>query len=168
MGKSESGRGNSSKSWTSYSRQHQTIKRKHLVADIKNVVSSCSTQLEPLTMKVLNAESGEVQHLDLEKGAFTKPSSNGQENEILNSVLSVKDKFALSDKAYHELAQVTKKLPRLHQLKSREKELNSKQQIVPAPENIVGVQQSLNDRLVVRIRYTLSKDSNNFREYYYL
>ena len=167
MGKSESGRGNSSKSWTNYSRQHQTIKRKQLVADIKNVVSSCSTQLEPLTMKVLNAESGEVQHLDLEKGAFTKPSSNGQENEILNSVLSVKDKFALSDKAYHELAQVTKELPRLHQLKSREKELNCKQQIVPAPENIAGVQQSLNDRLVVRIRYTLSKDSN-FREYYYL
>lgn len=52
-------------------------------------------------------------------------------------MLNVKDKYY---KAYHELAQVTKKLPRLHQLKLRAKELNEKQTINPAPEQITGVQ----------------------------
>ena len=81
-------------------------------------------------------------------------------------MLNVKDKYSLSDKAYHELAQVTKELPRLHQLKCRAKELNGKQTINPTPEEITGVQQSVQDRVIARIRHALC--DSTFRERYQL
>ena len=125
------------------------------MSNIKNVVSSCSSQFEPLAIKMQNEETGLVQELDLVKGSFIKMTTNGPESDNVSTVLNVKGKYSLSDKAYHELAQVTKELPRLHQLKCRAKELNGKQTINPTPEEITGVQQSVQDRVIARIRHAL-------------
>lgn len=49
------------------------------------------------------------------------------------------------------MASVCKEMPRHYKLKRRIKELNSLWNITPAPNGILGVQQSLEDRLFIRI-----------------
>jgi len=51
------------------------------MSDIKNVVSSCSSQFEPLAIKMRTEETGLVQELDLVKGSFIKMTTNGPESD---------------------------------------------------------------------------------------
>jgi len=60
----------------------------------------------------------------------------------------LKEKFGLSDSAYHELSMICHQLPRTCQLKALTKEMNSSQDIKPCPGGF-GVQQSLKSRSVV-------------------
>ena len=72
--------------------------------------------------------------------------------------LFVKDRFCLSDEAYLEVSQLTRDLPRMYELKSVAKELNSKTVITPSPGNILGVQQSIKERLAIQLRRVLQSD----------
>ena len=69
----------------------------------------------------------------------------------MSFALYVKDKFSLSDMAYRELSQLTTSLPRLKSIKLLSKSLNSKFDLFPAPNGIVGIQQSLKARLLVQL-----------------
>ena len=66
-------------------------------------------------------------------------------------MLFVKDSYSVSDVAYHEMAQLCKQLPRQYKIKERIKDLNKLWNIKPLPNDVEGVQQSLEDRLKVRI-----------------
>ena len=66
----------------------------------------------------------------------------------------MKDRFGLSDTAYHELAMICEQLPRLSKLKKITKNLNFSWEIKPCPENS-GVQQSLKSRLSIRVQHLL-------------
>ena len=66
-------------------------------------------------------------------------------------VLHVKEKFGLSDTAYHELSMICRKLPRSCQLKALAKKMNSSCSIKPCPGKF-GVQQWLESRLVTRVK----------------
>ena len=70
----------------------------------------------------------------------------------------MKDRFCLSDEAYLEVSQLTRDLPRMYELKSVAKELNSKTVITPSPGNILGVQQSIKERLAIQLRRVLQSD----------
>jgi len=70
----------------------------------------------------------------------------------------VKDEFCLSDEAYLEVSQLTCDLPRMFELKSVAKELNSKTVITLSPGTILGVQQSFGERLAVQLRHVLQGD----------
>ena len=73
------------------------------------------------------------------------------EFDLINMMLLIKDKYCISGRGYHEMASVCKEMPRHYKLKRRIKELNSLWNITPAPNGILGVQQSLEDRLFIRI-----------------
>ena len=70
---------------------------------------------------------------------------------MINMLLFVKDKYDVSGRAYHELASICKQLPRHYKLQRRSSELNELWNIKPTPNNTCGVQQSLEDRLHIRI-----------------
>ena len=72
--------------------------------------------------------------------------------------LYVKDKFGISDQAYHELAMVNKDLPRMYALKMEAKELDSESQIWSTPGEAIGVQQSLRVRLKRRLHVLMQND----------
>ena len=76
----------------------------------------------------------------------------------------VKDKFSVSDEAYHEISQFTHDLPRMNELKSASKEINSRTIIPPTPIHILGVQQRLRDRLVLQLHHRL-KDGEFLSRY---
>ena len=57
--------------------------------------------------------------------------------------------------SYHEMSQVCKSLPCSYKLEQRIKELNSIWDIRPTPNGTVGFQQSLEDRLRIRVQHLL-------------
>ena len=68
---------------------------------------------------------------------------NSDSDDKIYSTLYVKDKFSISDQAFHELSLLASDLPKSYQVKKLAQTLNSEFEIKPAPNKILGVQQSL-------------------------
>ena len=68
----------------------------------------------------------------------------------------MKDKFTISDAAYHELSMVSD-LPNFNQIKMITQSLNNEFDIKAAPNSITGVQQSLIDRVKARVGNLITK-----------
>ncbi len=73
--------------------------------------------------------------------------------DLINMMLYIKDRYDVSGNAYHEMSKVCKQMPRSYKLKQKIAELNKLWNISPTPNNTCGVQQSLEDRLGVRISH---------------
>ena len=71
------------------------------------------------------------------------------ENDKVHKTLLIKDKCAISNSAFHELSMVSD-LPSSNQVKRLACEFNKTFLIHPSPHGIVGVQQSLRERLSIR------------------
>ena len=61
----------------------------------------------------------------------------------LNMLLYAKERFGISNAAYHELTQLFSNLPRSSEVKQKLAKLNKKWDVFPTPEGTIGVQQSL-------------------------
>ena len=68
-GLKENTRDGSSKPWQSYSKKHQTRKKRRLVSDIKEALSSCSEHFKPVSVDIENTSTGERQQLDITRGS---------------------------------------------------------------------------------------------------
>ena len=87
---------------------------------------------------------------------FGSVDDTSKENlAIINMLLFVKDWYNISGEAYHELASICKALPRHYGIKQRITELNRLWNIKPTPHGTIGLQQSLRDRLQVRLAHLL-------------
>ena len=84
-----------------------------------------------------------------------KHSGQSPLDTILNLLLYAKERFRISDAAYHELSMLFPILPRTCQVKQRVKELNDQWEIFPTPEGSIGVQQSLKKQLTERVEHLL-------------
>lgn len=114
----------------------------------------------PLAVEVKNASTGKVEKIELGcdelQELFGPEDPITEENvDVLNMLLLIKDQYNISSSAYHELSQVCKSLPRSYKLKERIKELNSRWDIRPTPHGAVGFQQSLEERLRIRVQHLL-------------
>ena len=82
-------------------------------------------------------------------------TSNHQDNESAQSLtdmlLYMKEKYAVSGKAYHELSMLATSLPRSCELKKRQLELNDQFIVSPIPDGMIGIQQSFRSRLCAQI-----------------
>ena len=67
-------------------------------------------------------------------------------------LLYIKDKFNISNKAWHELASVSKGLPTTYNLRQRFEHLNKSWNIYPTPNSTEGVQVKLRDVLEEQVR----------------
>ena len=77
------------------------------------------------------------------------PMMTQDDEDQINMMLFVKDRYDLSHDAYHEMAKICKEMPRHYLLKRRVAELNKLWNIKPTPNGTCGVQQTLEDRLRV-------------------
>ena len=76
---------------------------------------------------------------------FAKAHTRSNAGNIKQSVLYVKDKFSISNEAFHELSTLSD-LPSSYCIKTLTRELNSQFEILRAPN---GMQQSLRNRVLV-------------------
>ncbi len=148
-------RGSSSKSWESYSRQQRGNIRKRLSSEIRSALSNCSNEhFEPISVELANT-SGKKEILDIKKGTFcnaieSTTTESSDDHDSVKFALFVKDKFCLSDEAYHEVALLSGSLPKLHTVKRLTKSLNAQSNISPTV-GVIGVEQKVQERLELHL-----------------
>ena len=72
----------------------------------------------------------------------------------------VKERFNLSNQAYHELSMVNKSLPRSYAIQKKTSELNSNSTIYQIPGKVIGVRQSVLEQLNKVITYLVKIDQS--------
>lgn len=103
-----------------------------------------------LKVTVQNNTTGSTEVININPEELFGPQGSlpsEKDVDILNMMLYVKDKYNISGTAYHEMAQLCKNMPRHYKLKERISELNKLWNIHPMPDDVVGVQQSFEERL---------------------
>ena len=160
-GREENSRGSSSKTWSQYSRQQQYNKRRNLAGGIQGALSFCEEEgFKPCSVEVENVDTGQHEVIDVASGAYSQmdiPTSSTKDDT--RSVLYIKDRFSISNEAFHELSMVSN-LPNSSKIKTLTRTLNSEFEIRSAPNGIVGVQQSVRARIMVRLTQLIDKAPN--------
>ena len=137
-------------------RHLRCVKRKRAASCVASLAWLESEDCVPLKLTVQNRQSGAIETLVLNEEAcrtvFGQEHILDQEMDIINMILFVKDRLHISGQAYHELAKICKALPRHWKLKERIAELNHLWNVYPTPHGTVGVQQSLEERLLIRVK----------------
>lgn len=80
------------------------------------------------------------------------------DSETIEKTLYVKDRYKISNKAYHELSMVN--LPRSRTLIKNAKNLDKKSCIFETPGKATGVQQSIRERLQKAAEWLVTADSS--------
>ena len=149
----------SSKSWTQYSRQQQHNRKKQLASDIQGALSFCKEDgFKPYSIEVENTETGKHEVIDYSTGTcYSKENILPSNMDKVHSALYVKDKYALSDNAFHELTMISSDLPKSNQVKKLAHEMSNKFHIHNAPDGVVDIQQSLKARITIRLRHLIER-----------
>ena len=113
----------------------------------------------PIKLEVRNNRTGMTETLALDRETALNLFGHGansltdDQKDTISMMLYVKDRYNVSNDAYHEMSRICRSMPRQYCLKQRIAELNKLWNIKPTPNGVVGVQQSLEDRLRVRITH---------------
>lgn len=153
------GRGPSTRTWQSYSRQQQYNKKKTMVSKLRSALEICREQhFKAHSIEVENIDTNKREILDLDPSIYTpKPmENNSSDKDRLHTIILIKDKFTISNAAYHELS-LTSNLPNSNQIKTLTQSLNKEFDITSAPNEITGVQQSLVAHVEARLRHLITK-----------
>ena len=131
-----------------------------LASSVTTVLGFCSAEgFRPRSLELEIVDTGSIEVLDMQSGRLSArphPSNVVSENDKVPKALLIKDKCAISNNAFHELSMVSD-LPSSNQVKRFACELNKTFSICPSPNEIVGVQQSLRERLSIRLTELIKK-----------
>ena len=137
------------KSWDEYTPRHKRRK----LEEIKNtaIASLDDENLEVVSLEMRTKASGSkivVNTTDHEEVV----AESDKENTV-KSILLVKDKYSISNAAYHELAMSEHSLPRSCQINKQVKEINQRWEVTNTPDGTIGVQISLKKKLTERLEH---------------
>ena len=137
-------------------RQHQLTRRKKMVGQVTDYLRA--EGYDPCSLEVRNqAGHSETYDLSSEKLSRTKTVFTSDYNKVRSS-LYIKDKFTVPFEAYHELSMLSD-LPSSSQVRTLTASLNSQFTIKNCPNNITGIQQSINERIKHRIKYLVQQNT---------
>ena len=133
------------------SRQQQYNRKKEM---LKTVSDACITEgYNPCSLQLECRESGQRETV-----IINKPESIMKNDDNVSSTLYVKDKFSVSNEAYHELS-VLSNLPTLSEVRRLANSLNSTFTITNCPNNTIGVQTSLRARILYRLQCFINRNA---------
>ena len=90
-----------------------------------------------------------------------KANKENAVSQAVNEVLYTKERYGISDQAYHELSMVSESLPRSWKVKKQRNDMNIQWQVFSTPgDNTIGVQQSFKRKLKDRIK-SLEQNSSS-------
>ena len=101
--------------------QQQWVMKRPIHDDVNHALGFLDAEgVKVKSLVIHQTTSNQVDMLDLEKGTFTKLNHINKENDtnISEKNLYVKEKFGISDSAYHELSIIFRDLPCSCQLKN--------------------------------------------------
>ena len=144
------------KPWSEYSAQYQRQQKRKLASDISTALRfTTDTFFKPVRVDLVNKETKEllsISHNGSLQQVKEQPQPGNKETTV-KQTLYVKERFNISDKAYHELSMIHSSLPCWYTINKEAKRLNSECDIFPTPGPVIGVQQSLKKRLTVRLEH---------------
>lgn len=139
-------RSKSRKNWTCYSTKQQQRKRQELRERVSARLVNVDDHFEATSVSFKNRETRELMTVTYGYPSETYKegsTSNHQDSESAQSttdmLLYVKEKYGISDKAYHELSMIVSSMPRSCELKKRQLDLNDQFIISPTPDGTIGV-----------------------------
>ena len=137
------------KSWEEYSGRHKKRKIQALKERAVNILND--DQFEVCKLEVRNKDDGSSSNIDICVQETDKENVSCQTAK--QQVLYTKERYGISDQAYHELSMVDESLPRSWMIKHQRNEMNKQWEISRTPgECNIGVQQSFKKKLIDRIR----------------
>ena len=110
-------------------------------------------------VEVFNQCTGDVETITLVDDSDCTLNTGSLTNEdidAINLLLYTKERFNLSNDAYHELSMLCSELPRSCQVQKRIRELNEKWNLKKTPGDADGVQQKIADRLRLRLEWIIN------------
>ena len=147
------------KSWSQYSAQYKRQQKKQIASNVCTALKFTeNTHFRPSEIQLQNIETNDILSIHLD-GSFTstKPKSLSENKDtIIKQTLYVKERFNISDKAYHELSMVHPSLPCWSTINKTSKEMDCNSTICPTPGPILGLQQSLKNCLTVRLEHMVN------------
>lgn len=117
---------------------------------------------QPCTVELENVDTGDCVALDVNSRTYFRKDRASDTPQNTHSALYVKDRFCVSNEAYHELSMISS-LPSSSQVKKLVCTYNLQYEIYNAPNGRVVVQQKLRERLVFHIAQ-LSKQYNTLQK----
>ena len=144
-----------------YSSSHQRRRKREMSKSCGDSLQRLQNQgYIPVSVSAVSMSTGKTELIDLRNEALAElfryeDEVNGDDVDMIDMTLYVKDWYNVSHDAYHELAKLCKEMPRQYKIKQRISELNSRWDIRPTPNDTHGVQQSLKDRLQIRLEHLL-------------
>lgn len=139
------------------SRQQKHNRKKDMIKEVNTRLSVCKTEGYNLRcLEIQSTDTGSYEVIDLSMQSVSD-KSNKDDNNNVHSSLYIKDKFGVSNEAYHELSMLSD-LPSISKIKKLSKSLNSQFGISVTPNNIIGVQQSVKARIFQRLTVLVNKN----------
>ena len=150
-------KGRSYKSWEEYSPQYMRIKKRQFASDVVTALSFTEDRnFKPMEIEFLNKSTGERLRVDSDGKAMI--CQDKQSDTDIQKILYIKEKYQVSNKAYHELAMINPELPRSCTLIKAAKDLDLKSTICRTPGKAIGVQQSVLERLKKAATWLMTAD----------
>ena len=155
---------NKQKKFSEYTKQHQARIKKGMKEDCKATLSFLgmynfiATKVEVLDNETQQyetislIENGELQLLDTEPKELTD-----SDMDDINMWIYIKDKFNLSNEAWHELAMKCKDMPTKYKISKHISKLNSNWNLSVTPGEAEGIQISFQESLKEQITRLLKK-----------
>ena len=142
------------KSLNEYSKRHKKRKIQALQEKAINLLSD--TQFKVCGLEVKNMDSGCSDNFQI-----CKANKENAVCQAVNKVLHTKERYGISDQAYHESSMVSESLPCSWKVKKQRNDMNIQWQVFPTPgDNTIGVQQSFKRKLKDRIK-SLEQNSSS-------
>ena len=146
------------KAWELCTKQYQNKRAQEMAQNINTALSFTENEIfKPVRVEILNKSTGNIIICNNDDGKLKVTKDNKQcfhTNEtIVDQTLYIKDKFNISNQAYHEMSMVNKELPRSCTLLKTAKNIDAQCIIRSTPGQLKGVQVSLKEKLQQRIKY---------------
>lgn len=152
------------KTFNEYSKQHKARVRKQLKEQCESTLSFLGHyNYVPSRVELYNQDTEEVEIFvfmdDSELNVTGEDEKEISQCEVddMNMWLYIKDKFNISNEAWHEVAMKSKDPPCLNKMLKHMKGLNNKWNIQPTPGEAEGVQISFKESVVEQIRRLKAK-----------
>ena len=166
-GQDPNSRGAGSKGMVNFSRMRQYRLKKQIANDYQAALSFLGFHaITAQKVEIFNEETEKYEVIDLIDNRICATPTLAEERIIkvdinnVNMLLLIKDKFNISNSAYHEIASACKQLPRGCNLIKQLNEINKQWNILPTA-SATGAQQRISDRLPLRIKALRKQQPDN-------
>ena len=122
--------------------------------------------LEVTEIMLRSKANGETKVVKTPAGCVQEKENQKDSSAVISQVLYAKDRYGISNTAYHELSMLNPSLPQTSQLNKHAKQLNEQWKVDATPGDKKGVQQSLLSRLTecVKVLVRTANEDSRFRQ----